>query len=203
MFQIKRLKYKQILSIEELEIEKNQVTCIIGQSGSGKTTLLKMLNHLLSPDEGEIYYKGRSVFEWDPIRLRREVVMLSQQPIVFAGNIRENLNIGRIFAEKKQCDDHYLIQALKLVKLEKKLEEDADSLSGGEKQRLSLARVFLMEPDVFLLDEPTSALDKGTEDEVMNSFLTEASKKGKTVVMVTHSVEMAETYADKIIQIQK
>ena len=203
MFHIKNLRYKDILYIDELKIEEKQVTCIIGQSGGGKTTLLKMLNHMLSPDQGEIVYKGRSLFEWNPIALRREVVMLSQQPVMFEGNIRENLNFGRILSEKEPIDDEKLKEALKFVCLQKKLEDDVEQLSGGEKQRLALARIFLMDPEVFLLDEPTSALDKGTEEKIMDAFIRDARKKEKTVIMVTHSDTIPKTYADKVITINK
>lgn len=203
MFHIKNLRYKDILYIDELKIEEKQVTCIIGQSGGGKTTLLKMLNHMLSPDQGEIVYKGRSLFEWNPIALRREVVMLSQQPVMFEGNIRENLNFGRILSEKEPLDDEKLKEALKFVCLQKKLEDDVEQLSGGEKQRLALARIFLMDPEVFLLDEPTSALDKGTEEKIMAAFIRDARKKEKTVIMVTHSDTIPKTYADKVITINK
>jgi putative ABC transport system ATP-binding protein len=203
MFHIKNLRYKDILYIDELKIEEKQVTCIIGQSGGGKTTLLKMLNHMLSPDQGEIVYKGRSLFEWNPIALRREVVMLSQQPVMFEGNIRENLNFGRILSEKEPIDDEKLKEALKFVCLQKKLEDDVEQLSGGEKQRLALARIFLMDPEVFLLDEPTSALDKGTEEKIMDAFIRYSKEKEKTVIMVTHSDTIPKTYADKVITINK
>jgi putative ABC transport system ATP-binding protein len=76
-------------------------------------------------------------------------------------------------------------------------------LSGGEKQRLALARIFLMDPEVFLLDEPTSALDKGTEEKIMDAFIRYSKEKEKTVIMVTHSDTIPKTYADKVITINK
>lgn len=100
MFKIVELKYKNILDIDYLEIQGNKITCIVGESGSGKTTLLKLLNKLISPDKGEIYFKGRALKDWDTIEIRRKVTMLPQNPIIFNGNIRDNLLIGLKFSEK-------------------------------------------------------------------------------------------------------
>ncbi|WP_338782079.1 ABC transporter ATP-binding protein [Metabacillus sp. FJAT-52054] len=201
MFQISNLVYKDILSISHMEMEEGKVTSIIGESGAGKSTLLKMLNILLSPDSGRIQYKNSDVSEVNAITHRREVVMLAQQPVIFEGSVEDNLQIGRIFSEKMPASTDALKNVLALVKLDKELDQSAEDLSGGEKQRLALARVYLMEPECFLLDEPTSALDEGTEDEIVRTFL--EAVKGKTVIMVTHSNEIAEKYSDAIITLKK
>ncbi|MBS2969134.1 ABC transporter ATP-binding protein [Metabacillus sp. KIGAM252] len=201
MFTISDLVYKDILSISHMKMEEGKVTSIIGESGAGKSTLLKMLNILLSPDSGRIQYKNSDVSEGNAITHRREVVMLAQQPVIFEGSVEDNLQIGRIFSEKLPVSTDALKNVLALVKLDKELDQSAEDLSGGEKQRLALARVYLMEPECFLLDEPTSALDEGTEDEIVRTFL--EAVKGKTVIMVTHSNEIAEKYSDSIITLKK
>ena len=91
---------------------------------------------------------------------------------------------------------------LHVVGLDKKLDEPAHRLSGGEKQRLALARVMLMEPRVWLLDEPSSALDKETEDEVMKKIMDFGKRNGSTIIFVTHSTPMAEKYAEEMIEIE-
>ncbi|MFC4618832.1 ATP-binding cassette domain-containing protein [Camelliibacillus cellulosilyticus] len=94
MFRLRHVKYKDILNIPNLDIEAGKVTSIVGESGSGKTTLLKLLNQLISCDEGEVFYNDVNVQTIDSIQLRRQVVMLGQTPVMFEGTVRENLAIG-------------------------------------------------------------------------------------------------------------
>lgn len=101
MFVLKNVKYKDILNIEELHIPPRKITVITGKSGTGKTTLLKMLNKLISPDSGEIFFKGTPLKEIDSVELRRKVVMLPQFPVVFPGNVKENLILGLKFSGKR------------------------------------------------------------------------------------------------------
>ncbi|WP_044895877.1 ABC transporter ATP-binding protein [Bacillus alveayuensis] len=203
MFTIHQLRYQDILHIEIMEIKSEEITCIIGESGSGKSTFLKLLNQMISQDSGDIYYKSRPIQEYNPILLRREVAMLSQQPVIFEGTMKDNLLMGCKFAEKSFPSDEDITEVLKIVHLDKSLNDDPNQFSGGEKQRLALARLLLLDPPVLLLDEPTSALDQETEDFVMSNLLHYAKRRKKTVVMVTHSLNAAEKYADTIIEIEK
>lgn len=201
MFDFKDVKYKNILHIKELQISKSNVTCIVGESGSGKTTLLKLLNKLISPDSGEIFFNNQPLKEINSIDLRRKVVMLPQTPAVFGGSIKDNLLIGLKFSEKPVVSDDKLLEVLSLVHLKKDLGESADKLSGGEKQRLALGRVILINPEVFLLDEPSSALDENTEQLLIEKLVDFSRKNSKTLIMVTHSKKVAATFADNIIEI--
>ncbi|GLV63501.1 ABC transporter ATP-binding protein [Bacillus mycoides] len=203
MFILKDIKYKNILHIPYLQIQQEKITCIIGESGSGKSTLLRMLNDLQSPTSGTIKYNGKSILDYPPIQLRREVVMLGQTPPIFDGTIRDNLLMGLRLSEKPFPNDDALRGALTTVSLDKKLEDSASSLSGGEKQRLAFARIVLMDPPVYLLDEPTSALDSDTERRVMKQFTLLAREKKKTVIFITHSQQLPEEIADDIIEISK
>jgi putative ABC transport system ATP-binding protein len=106
------------------------------------------------------------------------------------------------FAEKNEETEAVMLEVLKLVHLNKSLDENADKLSGGEKQRLSLGRVILLNPDVFLLDEPSSALDEDTEQLIIKAVVEYSKKNNKTVIMVTHSKKVASTFADNIIEIK-
>jgi len=201
-FQLEKVKYKNILKIDKLQIPESKITCIIGESGSGKTTLLRLLNNLISPDEGSIFYKGRNIEDIDPIQLRREVVMLPQNPTVFPGSVKDNLLIGLEFAEKDEAGDEVLSEVLSMAQLAKPLSAIASELSGGEKQRLALARIMLLEPEVILLDEPTSALDEGTEERVIESVVEFAKRKARTLIMVVHSKSIAQFFADFAVTIQ-
>ncbi|MDR4982467.1 ABC transporter ATP-binding protein [Bacillus cereus] len=203
MFILKDIIYKDILSIPYLQIQKEKITCIIGESGSGKSTLLRMLNDLQSPTSGTIEYNGKLISDYPPIQLRRDVVMLGQTPPIFDGTIKDNLLMGLRLSEKPFPNDDALRSALTTVSLEKNLEDNANSLSGGEKQRLAFARIVIMDPPVYLLDEPTSALDSDTERRVMKQFSTLAREKKKTVIFITHSQQLPEEIADDIIEISK
>lgn len=203
MFQLQDVKFKHILHIPQLKIRNGKITCILGESGSGKSTLLKLLNDLHSPDCGTILYQGKPLSSYDPITLRREIVMLGQTPPMFEGNVKDNLLIGLRFSGQEEKDDEVLSHALANVQLNKKLDDKIEVLSGGEKQRLALARIALMKPSVYLLDEPTSALDEQTAHTVMSQFLENAKKEHKTVIMITHLRSLAQDEADDIIEIDK
>lgn len=202
MFLLENVKYKDILDIQSLSIKKHHVTCIVGESGSGKTTLLKLLNKLISHDSGEIYFENQSLSSLNSVELRRAVVMLPQTPAIYSGSIKDNLLIGLKFSEKPLASDDDLIDLLKLVNLNKNLDEDAEKLSGGEKQRVALGRVILLQPEVLLLDEPSSALDENTEQIIISALVNYTKQNNKTLIMVTHSKKVANQFSDDIIEIQ-
>ena len=201
-FTLDGVTYKGIISVDRLEIPGGRVTCMVGESGSGKTTLLRMLNNLVSPEKGAVYYKGENVAGLDPVELRRSVVMLPQNPVVFPGSVADNLMIAREFAGKSPAKDEALAGILKTVKLQKKLSDDPTEFSGGEKQRLALARVLILEPKALLLDEPSSALDERTEGEVIGSVVDFVRRRELTLVMVVHSRELAMRFADTLVTVK-
>ena len=203
LFTFHQVTFQDILEIEDLTIAEKEITCLMGESGSGKSTLLKLMNRLYSPDRGAITFKGTPIHEMDPIELRRQAVMLSQQPVLFGETIRENLEAGLLFSNKPTPSDSEMTTSLQDFHLQKGLDEKADKLSGGEQQRLAFARIILMDPEVFLLDEPTSALDEELEHEVMERFIQHARSHSKTVIYVTHSKAIAEHFSDRIIDITK
>ena len=202
VFEIKNLKFKDILNIPALTIDR-QITCITGTSGSGKTTLLRMLNRLNSPDSGTICYNNVDISSMDAVKLRRRVVMLGQTPVIYSGNIRDNLQIGLEFSQKAPASEQALLKSLNRVGLNKGLDDFCGTLSGGEKQRLCLARVILMDAETYLLDEPSSALDKETEHFIIQNLAEFVSELHKQLIMVTHSENIAAAYRDGVIQLEK
>lgn len=202
MFSLHHVRVKDILTVEHLEIPSGEVTCLVGRSGSGKTTLVKLLNRMISPDEGTILYNGTPITDINPVELRRNVVMLPQTPVMFDGTIRDNLLKGLEFAERPSLDDEALRRILDVVDLRKELDGDALTLSGGEKQRVALGRILAMRPDVALLDEPSSALDEGTERAVIGGLAAAARERGVTLVIVTHSRALADAVADNLIEVE-
>lgn len=202
MFRFEQVTYKDIIDIHELTIHPG-LTALVGPSGSGKTTLLRLMNKLVTPSYGIIYYRGMDLSEIPAVDHRRKVMMLSQTPILFPGNIRDNLNVGFQFQKKEAPEDQRLLEMLLQVQLEKELDGPVESLSGGEKQRLVLARVCLLEPEVYLLDEPSAALDDASEDAIVSMLSRYTKEKGKSAVMVTHARSVAEKYCDEIIELKK
>lgn len=202
MFEFKDVRYKDIIDIPSLVIKKGEITTLIGESGGGKTTILRLLNKMISPTHGEIMFDGKPLTRIHTITHRQQVTMLSQNPIVFDGNIKENLTAGFRFQEKPLPDDSLLKQVLDSIQLKKKLTDSTDRLSGGEKQRLTLGRVLLLDSPIYLLDEPSSALDDSTEELIIEMFYGFVKENHKTLVMVTHSKEIAYKYSDSMIRIE-
>ena len=156
---------------------------------------------MISPDSGVISLNGENIADINSVEYRRRVPMLSQSPVVFPGTIRDNLLIGRKFQNKEAPSDDKLLAALKAVSLDEPLDKDVDNLSGGEQQRVSIARLMLLDSEVYLLDEPSSALDDLTEDFVIKSMVDMARDENKTIIYVTHSNSMADKYSDRVIKI--
>ena len=201
MFEVSHIKFKNILDIPFLCIS-NPITCIVGSSGSGKTTLLRMLNRLNVPDDGTIIYKGNNISNMDTLKLRRQVVMLGQTPVIYSGSVEDNLQIGLYFSKKLPASISAMKEILKRVELDKCLSDGCGNLSGGEKQRLCLARVMLMDAETYLLDEPSAALDKGTEQFIIENLSRFVLEKNKQLIMVTHSEQIAEKFSNSIIRIE-
>ena len=129
--------------------------------------------------------------------------MLPQEPPIFKGNIKDNLLIGLKFTDKPLFDDSHLYSILSFINLKKNLDDLSDNLSGGEKQRLALGRILLLDPDVFLLDEPSSALDEETEKFIIENLVKYTKENNKTLIMITHSKKIAQSYSDRIIDLSK
>ncbi len=201
MFEFKDVKFKNILDLPTLYIANNKITTFIGPSGSGKTTILKMLNKMVSPNEGYILFNGQRLDQMDSVACRRQITMMSQAPAMFEGDIKENLIAGFKFQKREIPDDNVLADMLFKVKLDKDLNSPIQTLSGGEKQRLALGRVLLLDSQVYLLDEPSSALDDTTAEAVIEMIVEYARRENKTLVMVTHSKAIAQRFSDKIIEI--
>lgn len=200
MFEISGLKFKHILNIGHLTLD-HPITCIVGASGSGKTTLLRHLNKLYTPEAGEIRYNGEPLSDMDPVALRRRVVMLGQTPILYDGTVGDNLQIGLKFAQKSAASEGQLKGVLERVGLAKSPDSWCDKLSGGEKGRLCLARILLMDSETYLLDEPSAALDKETEEFVIGHLADFVRERGKSLIIVTHSEQVSGRFPGSVVRI--
>lgn len=201
MFELIGIKFKDILNIDHLLIDDSGLTMIIGPSGSGKSTLIKMLDNIISPDSGKILYKSDDINTYKAHELRRKVIMQSQFPAIFEGNVRDNLNVARKFSKLADLDDEKLNELLGIVLLDKKLDDNPKEFSGGEKTRLSIARVLAMDSEVYLFDEPTSSLDDDTECNLIENVIKYLKEKNKKIIMVSHS-EKLFSLANQIIKVE-
>lgn len=201
MFELKNVTFKHILHIRHVCLDRC-VTCITGPSGSGKTTMLRLLNRLNEADGGTILFHGKDIQKMNPVELRRRVIMLGQTPVIYPGDIEENLQIGLKLSGRLPATRQKLKEYLKKVDLNKELNESCARLSGGEKQRLCLARVMLMEAEVYLVDEPSSALDKETEGFVIENLVQFVMERNRQLIMVTHSQEVSAKYPKSLLRIE-
>jgi len=202
MFKLDNVKFKDVLYIESLGIEREKLTCIVGKSGGGKTTFLKLLNNMYSYEQGSIKFKNREIRSYNPIDLRREVPMLPQNPEIFSGTIKDNFVLTQKYAEKCNKHKQHFEEILKRVGMENhNLSDDAEKLSGGEKQRIALARIMLLDPEILLLDEPSASLDDETEELIIKLVVDYIKNKNGTLVMVTHSKHIAQKYGEVVVTI--
>jgi UDP-glucose/iron transport system ATP-binding protein len=170
------------------------LTVVAGPSGAGKSTLLRLCNRLEVPSAGIVRHRGADVRERDPLELRREVAMVFQRPVTFAGTVLDNLREA-----DRDCDAARGAELLARAGLDESfLERDAGELSGGEAQRACLARALATEPRVMLMDEPTSSLDAKAEA-VLEQLARQLVDDGTPVVWVTHSEEQMRRLADHML----
>jgi len=173
------------------------ITVVTGPSGAGKTTLLRLCNRLEVPDGGRVCYRGRPLDEMDPLELRRRVGMVFQRPAPFPGTVADNLAVARPDAGTGE-----LSTALERVALDPGLlGQEAHTLSGGELQRMCLARTLVTRPETLLLDEPTSALDAEPKL-VFEATARDLAARGITIIWVTHDDAQAARVADRIYQLR-
>ena len=211
LFQIKNFSvlYGDVLAVRNntLNIEANKITAMIGPSGCGKTTLLRCLNRMndLIPTcrtEGQALFHGIDIYDTDTdvIELRRRVGMVFQKPNPFPSSIYENVVYGpRVRGVKKRNQlDEIVEMSLKRAALwnevKDKLNESGLSISGGQMQRLCIARSLAQEPEVLLFDEPTSALDPISTAKIEELIID--LKKSITIVIVTHNMQQAARISD-------
>ncbi|MEJ6512452.1 MAG: phosphate ABC transporter ATP-binding protein [Actinomycetota bacterium] len=183
----------ELLHGVDLCVDRGAVTVMAGPSGAGKSTLLRLGNRLEVPSEGVVRFKGADLTALDPQQVRRSVGMIFQRPIPFPGSVRSNLAV----ADGSAADSAF-VAVLQRVGLHSSiLNRVADDLSGGEAQRMCIARTLLTEPEVILMDEPTSSLDPenriGIED-----LARELAHEGIGVVWVSHDLSQVQRIADRI-----
>lgn len=198
----KRFKSTEVLKSISFSIDQGDLVAFIGESGCGKTTLLKMVNRLLKPSSGNIFFKGKNIAELDEVSLRRQIGYVIQQTGLFPHmTVQENIEL--IPSLQKINPDTILQNTNRLLNMVG-LEPDTfmnrypTELSGGQQQRVGVARAFATDPDLILMDEPFSALDPMTRSDLQDELIYLQAKLKKTIMFVTHDMDEAVKIADKI-----
>ena len=190
---------KMVLEDINLTIDKNKVTAFVGETGSGKSTIIKLISGLIKPSKGEIMIDETNLNEISLDSYYDDLTYISQDSVIFDGSLRENIVFD------KKIDDKKIINVLKLVSLEKfyeglkygldtNLGEKGVLVSGGERQRIALARLFFDKSKIIILDEATSQMDNITEKEVMKSI---SNLENKTIIIIAHRLDSIKN-ADNI-----
>src|SRR6266404_1365156 len=191
---------KLIVNLISLEVHAGDMIAIIGRSGAGKSSFLRLINRLDEPTSGTVYLNGQDYHQLSPRELRRRVGMVMQAANLFPGTIAENLRFGpRQRGEELAASD--IDALLEEVGLRGFANRDVLHLSGGEAQRVSMARTLANHPDVLLLDEPTSALDDRAEAEIETLLTRIIHDEHLTCMMITHDTAQAARVASRAIVI--
>ncbi|QGT98690.1 hypothetical protein SYNTR_0097 [Candidatus Syntrophocurvum alkaliphilum] len=177
------------------QVDEGQILILKGPSGSGKSTLLKVLARLIRADAGTVVFKGNEWSSVDPIEWRKNVLYVSQKPVLFNGTVKDNFVLPFSFSSYKLNKARFNLQLaqkyLSDVNLSTEfLEQDAKKISGGEGARVALIRALLINPSILMLDEPNAYLDKESREKVNNLLLKWLQgNTGKAIIMITHNDE--------------
>jgi len=187
------------LSVGSLDIKRGETLAVVGPNGAGKSTLLLALAHLLRPQRGEVKFNNKSLKDWDDIEYRRKIAFVFQDPLLMDMSVRDNIALGLKFRglEKEQIQAR-VVKWGKAMGVAPLLERRAGQLSGGEAQRVSLARAFVLDPELLLMDEPFSAVDPPTRRQLLQDLSRLLSHDHRTTVFVTHNLQEAAQMGDRV-----
>ena len=185
-----------------LEVERGEVLVLVGPSGCGKSTTLRLINRLIEPTSGRIILDGEDVTDVDPSQLRRKIGYVIQQVGLFPHRtIAENIaTVPKLLGWDKDKIEAHIDEMLELVSMDPETYRDRypKELSGGQAQRVGVARALAADPDVLLMDEPFGAIDPITRDRLQNEFLRLQQELKKTIVFVTHDIDEAIKMGNRI-----
>lgn len=194
-------KNKQIVSVHDLVVDQGKVTAIIGPNGAGKSSLLKVMSLLENPTSGTIQFAGKQVFPGKINLLeRRKVSVVFQQPLMLDTTVYNNVATGlKIRNVPKKVIHETVYYWLKKFGIDQLAQQRAITLSGGEAQRVSIARAMATNPEVLFLDEPFSALDLPTRRKLLIDFQQILKETGTTTVFISHDYQEVKFLCDDVI----
>ena len=190
---------RDVLRIDTLDIARGETLTVVGPNGAGKSTLLLALAHLLKPARGDINFDGKSVAQWNDLEYRRKISFVFQAPLLMDMTVEQNVALGLKFrGVSKEESSQRAGSWIKAMGVESLSKRRAGELSGGEAQRVSLARAFVLEPELLLLDEPFAALDPPTRTKLLDDLAEILSEDHRTAVFVTHNLNEAARVSHRI-----
>ncbi len=198
-------KDNQVLKNINLEIKRGEVTAFVGASGAGKSTLLALILKFITPNNGDIFIDDKNLKILNTKDIRKNIALVQQQPFLFSGTIIDVIRMGRNFTKEeviesaRKANAHNFIQKLP-EKYETEITERGSNFSGGQIQRIAIARAILGNPSILLLDEATSALDAESESEVQKGL--NRAMKDRTVIVIAHRLATTQE-ANKIVVFDK
>jgi tungstate transport system ATP-binding protein len=182
-----------------LEMTGGKTTALLGINGAGKTTLLRIIAGLEKQDKGGIFFKGKRT---NAKELRQTASLVFQRTAMFSRSVYDNLAYGLKIRGKKDVEiKGEIARALQAVGLRNFEKRKAKKTSGGEQQRISLARAFLLEPQILLLDEPTANLDPNSATIIENAIMNRTREKGIIIILATHNLNQAKRLANEVVHI--
>jgi len=209
IFKVRNLKKiyngKIVLDVDNLNFQEGKIYAIVGPNGSGKTTLLNILNLLEKPDEGQIFFYNQEITNKSnsaTLEIRRRMTLVNQDPFLFHSTVYDNIAYGlKIRSIPSKVQKSRIRSALNIVGLSGFKDRKANQLSGGEAQRVVIARALMIEPEVLFLDEPTASIDQKHVD-VVERIIKKIKKEIKTtVIFTTHDLSQAYRLADEVISL--
>jgi len=197
----RRVGEVSIVNDISLSVFRGELLGVVGPSGSGKSSFLRLLNRLDEPTSGTVFLEGEDYHRIPPRVLRQRVGMVTQRPFLFPGVIASNVRFGPM-QQGKILPDHEVADVLERVGLPGFASRNVANLSGGEQQRVSLARALSNRPEALLLDEPTSALDERAKEEIEELIVKLVRETSLTAVLVTHDREQARRLCPRVALIE-
>ena len=196
---VQRRRGDQTLEVSRLAVAAGEVLALIGPNGAGKSTLLHALGSLIRPSAGELRYRGERVSAARSLAYRRRVALVMQHPLLLAGGVFANVATGLRLRGMPRSEINLTVERwLHRLGIAHLRSRKAHRLSGGEAQRVSLARAFALQPEVLLLDEPFGALDPPTRLQLLEDLHTLLAETGTTAVFVTHDTDEARVLGDRV-----
>ncbi len=190
---------QRVLTVDHLSVPEKEILAIIGPNGAGKSTLLLVLSHLLKKQSGKVLYRGQEVSDYGELAYRRKIGLVLQDPLLLDGSVFDNVASGLKFRKVPKVEINKRVdQWLEKLGISHLRDRHSRTLSGGEAQRVSLARAFVLNPDLMLLDEPFTALDTMTRLRLLDDFRSLVRQSGVTVLFVTHDQNEALQLGDRI-----
>ena len=190
---------RKVLDIDDLQVHKGEVLAIVGPNGTGKSSLMLTLACLLQPQSGQINWHGSPVSSHNSLVFRRHIALVLQEPLLLDMSVFANIAIGLRYRSLPESQiKETVLYWLKKVGIESLRSRSGGQLSGGEAQRVSLARAFAINPELLLLDEPFSALDAPTRLRLLDDLHAILAETGTTTILITHDLKEAARISSRV-----